>query len=691
MKVGSQCGSLLVIFVTIFSFPCWAADDEAVHVEYSIRTPLARRILMVSSRNEYYVSLEGNDQNPGTKEKPFRHIQKCADIMKPGDLCFVREGTYRETVHPKKSGLRRYHMQFVAYPGEKVTLSGTEPIDGEWSRYKGSIYQTKVEMDFEQLFVDGKMMIEARWPNMRFEELWDRSKWATSAPGSGYGKMVDPELAKTGVDWTGALATLNVNPQFYTFTRTVNKHSKGSDSFEYNCDMFGEPSIPTGPVTPSRGYEDDYYYLSGKLGALDIPTEWFLDTETHTLYLWAPDSKNPATHNVEVKVRDYAFEANNVDQIRLVGFHFFATTFQFENTRHSEVDDCHLLYPTYARELTESLREPTPSPSTRMTGSYNTIRNSTLGYTPLTGLIMTGKYNTLDNNLIHDVCWSGSLRYPAISMTVGDEPGQALYPSLIRGNTVYNMGSAGIGFRRQAYIIEYNYVHDAGLMSHDVAAVYTGGSAIDGSIVRYNWVHDCHPEIENGKHIGLGIRGDDQTRNMTVHNNVVWNAGLDNIVLKGENNKVYNNTSLNLGSEYRRSNSIRLDTEPEPYKAWRVDFPLLSEQNAQTLVFNNVVGIIKAHIRGEIPFIHASNATHNLLDYAPELRDPENFDFRPKDGSNLIDAGKVMPGLTDHFEGEAPDIGAYEHGGINWRPGYLPKAALFYRDYAARHKDADQQ
>ena len=32
----------------------------------------------------------------------------------------------------------------------------------------------------EQLFVDGKMMIEARWPNMRFEDLWERSCWASS-------------------------------------------------------------------------------------------------------------------------------------------------------------------------------------------------------------------------------------------------------------------------------------------------------------------------------------------------------------------------------------------------------------------------------------------------------------------------------------------------------------------------------
>jgi len=449
----------LLIPAMILATPLRGQNEEAVPVEYSIRTELPRRILMVASRIEYYVSPDGDDGNPGSIYKPFRTIQKCADIMEPGDVCFVREGTYRETVRPKKSGLRRYHIQFVAYPGETVILSGTEPVEGKWTRYKGSIYQTKVDKDFEQLFVDGEMMIEARWPNMSMDELWDRGKWASSAPGSGYGRMVDPELAKTGVDWTGAVATLNVNPQFYTFSRKVIKHSKGSDYFEYDRDMFAEPSPPVTPITPSRGYEDDYYYLTGKLGALDMASEWFLDTLNHTLYLWAPDGKNPSERNVEVKLRDYCFEAIDVDQIRLVGFYFFASTFSFENTTHSEVDDCHLLYPTYGRELPESQHKPSSSPSTRMTGSYNTIRNSTLGFTPYSGILMIGQYNTLDNNLVHDVCWSGSLKYPAISMTIGEEKDDVNYPSLIRGNTVYNMGSAAIGFRRQSYIIEYNHVY----------------------------------------------------------------------------------------------------------------------------------------------------------------------------------------------------------------------------------------
>lgn len=679
----------VVVLIGVLSGLAISAEPSAAEdiVEDSIRTPIQRRYLkVVPTGNEYFVSTEGKDSNPGTCEEPFRTIQHFANMAGPGDTCFVREGTYRETVRPKRSGIRRNPIVYVAYPGERVTLSGTEVLQGDWKLYKDSIYQLQVEKDFEQLFVDGEMMVEARWPNRPFEKLWERSTWATSDKGSKYGKMVDAELAKTGIDWTGATATLNVAHQFFTWTRQVTHHTAGSDTFEYPKDMDARLS---GTAHIDGHWQNDYYYLSGKLEALDSPSEWFYEKSSQTLYLWCPDGENPAEKSVEIKVRDHVFEVQDLDEIHLIGFHFFGATFHFENTVHSLVDGCHLLYPTYSRDLTDLAYEPQPAPRTSLSGSHNTIRNCSLAYTPLSGLVMTGAYNTLHNNLIHDVCWNGSLRYPAVSVTGGERPGDRWNPSFIKGNTVYNAGSAGIGFRHQATQIEYNYVHHVGLMSHDVAAIYTGGDGIAGSVVSYNWVHNCHPEIENGKNIGLGIRADDQSRNISVHHNVVWDVGLDAIILKGEYHKLYNNTVFHTKPIFRFGNSIRLDTEPEPYKAWRVDAPLYSEQNAHTLVFNNLVGLIRAEYKKETPFVHASNAFHNHLNYEPSFKDRDGFDFRPQEGAKTIDAGRALPGITDHYLGSAPDVGAYEAGAPNWRPGYQARPALYYRMNKVRVDEAD--
>ena len=66
----------------------------------------------------------------------------------------------------------------------------------------------------------------------------------------------------------------------------------------------------------------------------------------------------------------------------------------------------------------------------------------------------------------------------------------------------------------------------------------------------------------------------------------------------------------------------------------------------------------------------------------------QNYDFRPKKGSSLIDAGQIVPGINDgqdvvfnhpplypgqnrKYIGEAPDIGPYEYGdSVYWIPGF---------------------
>jgi len=441
----------------------------------------------------FYVSIDGADTNPGTHARPFRTIQRAAETMKAGDTCIVRAGTYRETVQLKASGEPGKPIRFIAAPGEKVILKGTEPIQAQWKIYKGKIYQAKIDMSFIQLFVDQQMMVEARWPNIRFPDgLWDRSKWAKASKGSRYGKIVDKELAKTGLDWTGARAILNVAHQFFSWTRTVDEHAAGSDSFKYARDLTGI----TRHANTTKPWEDDSYYLSGKLEALDYPGEWFLDNATGTIYLWP--------------------------YIELSGFQFFGTTFIFENCNHCVVNNCHLLYPTYARSISDpSAKEPWTD-KTLVAGSHNTVRKCSLAFSPTSGFVMVGPHNIAEDNLIHDICWYGSLSHVPLRMSINKDT-KGTKGGIVRYNTVYNFGNAGICYRGQSYIIEYNHAYNGGLACRDVALIYTGQPTCAGSIVRYNWAHGCR--TEDGK--GLGIRGDDQTRHLTVHNNVVWDCGRD--------------------------------------------------------------------------------------------------------------------------------------------------------------------
>jgi hypothetical protein len=53
------------------------------------------------------------------------------------------------------------------------------------------------------------------------------------------GAMISEELAKTGIDWTGAMACLNVAHQWWTWNRPVVGHKAGASALEYPADLVG--------------------------------------------------------------------------------------------------------------------------------------------------------------------------------------------------------------------------------------------------------------------------------------------------------------------------------------------------------------------------------------------------------------------------------------------------------------------
>ena len=47
---------------------------------------------------DFVVAANGSDNNPGTVGAPLRTIGRAASRMGPGDTCYVRAGTYRESI-----------------------------------------------------------------------------------------------------------------------------------------------------------------------------------------------------------------------------------------------------------------------------------------------------------------------------------------------------------------------------------------------------------------------------------------------------------------------------------------------------------------------------------------------------------------------------------------------------------------
>lgn len=88
------------------------------------------------SANTYYISPTGLDSNVGSFSKPFKTVQKGADMMKAGDTVFVRAGTYASLLYLSTAASEFNRAVFTNYPGERPIL------DGEYNKPSGNISKT---------------------------------------------------------------------------------------------------------------------------------------------------------------------------------------------------------------------------------------------------------------------------------------------------------------------------------------------------------------------------------------------------------------------------------------------------------------------------------------------------------------------------------------------------------------------
>ena len=117
-------------------------------------------------------SSSGSNSNNGSISSPWGTIAYAVNQLSAGDILYVREGTYRETIIIDKDGSSGNEITIEAYQSEIVTIDGTVDITGAWSAY-GSVsgaFQLAYSTEITQLFVDDLQMVNARWPNAQFND-----------------------------------------------------------------------------------------------------------------------------------------------------------------------------------------------------------------------------------------------------------------------------------------------------------------------------------------------------------------------------------------------------------------------------------------------------------------------------------------------------------------------------------------
>jgi len=93
---------------------------------------------------EIHVSVNGNNDNDGSINKPLKTISAAAGMAKPGDVITVHAGVYRETVAPPRGGTSAEKpIVYQAAPGEKVEIKGSEVVKN-WAKVQGDVWKATV-------------------------------------------------------------------------------------------------------------------------------------------------------------------------------------------------------------------------------------------------------------------------------------------------------------------------------------------------------------------------------------------------------------------------------------------------------------------------------------------------------------------------------------------------------------------
>ena len=590
----------------------------------------------------YFVSSSGNDSNPGTMTNPFLTIQKAADTMIAGDICYIRQGSYHETIIMEDNdGSDGSPIIFSAYDGERVVLDGTMLLDVVWEVYSGSIWKTTLDFPVWQLFAQRQEMVMARWPNANFTDgtVWDKENYwghgTIDDDPNAYenGTLIDEphgdiDLANSGLNITGAIAILNVG-SFKTWTRRVLSHS--GNTFTYD------------PVPGWKTKHHDYF-LEGKLAFLDTEGEWFLDTLTNELYFLPPDNGDPNDLSIRGKVQSYAFEISNSDHVQIKNIEFFGTTFNFSNCDYAVIENCNLWFPScYKRML--GVVDNYPDMSLFSSSSNCLVYKCAFRYTDGSVLEMYSGNNTIEDCYFYHIDYTSTdLNGLMTTIQMGGSG------NIFRRNTLHKLGASATLNPGDEALIELNDMYDSGYVQSDGAMVQCMVGQQPGVEIRYNWIHDT---------IKYGARfdGNGDGNNGLMHHNVIWNVQ-GGIMIKGYEHMLYNNTAFDNGDKN--------------------DIIIMIEQggNEGTISRNNAANKIAGHRTGNyedypVPGIydHNWNGYEMNTDIKEMLVDPENRDFRPIAGSALIDSGVDVQAVTDGYIGAAPDIGAYEYGGDYWIPG----------------------
>lgn len=628
---------------------------------------------------DIYVSNEGADSNKGTANKPlatFAAAQKMARTYTGKELVtiYFRDGVYYlpKTVvfTSKDSGSEKYPIIYRAQNEGKSVLSGGIKLALTWSPYQNGIYQAKTPkgIAIDQVFVDGLNQRMARYPN------YDATK--KTAAYQGYAAdAFSKERAATWKNPKGGYIHAMHSKRWGGYHYIITG-KKGNGEIAYEGGWQNNRQL---------GMHKDYRMVENIFEELDAPGEWFHDEEKQILYYKPEISTNLETAKVEVvQLKELIdFQGNikhPVKHITLQGFVVKHAARTFMDTKEPMVRSDWTIYRGGAFKLTGTediqildCEFDQVGGNAIFVNKYNRrtlIKGNHIHHTGASGVCFVGDPKALRDPLFE---YGEKNEVSRIDKTPG--PKTDNYPSLgiVEDCLIHNIGTverqpAGVQIEMAMEItVKDCSVYDCARSGINIGDGAFGGHIIDGCDV-FNTVLETHdhgsfnswgrdrywrlknfdinkyPElpfadamkttiIRNSRwrcDHGWDIDLDDGSTNYDIYNNLMLSGGLK--LREGYRRRAWNNITVNNTFHphvWYENSGDEVFSNIFMYKYQGVKVP--KAKNTGKLVDRNLI------FNSELTQIFGWDEHSIVAD--PQFIDPENGDFRVKEGSPAFDIG----------------------------------------------------
>ncbi|MCF1713709.1 right-handed parallel beta-helix repeat-containing protein [Flavihumibacter sp. RY-1] len=500
----------------------------------------------VLARN-FYFSETGNDRSNGKSPRSaWRSLQRLTGLrLQSGDTLFFERGSVFEGgINLHQSGEMGKPIVITAYgTGEAPVFTGSVPATN-LNTVGNNRYETKLDREVFDLFVNGLRYTHARYPNSGFLKV-----------DKGYGKdsIASAALQEPDGYWDGALLRIRTIDWVYE-TRMVARYEKGlliqGPQNRYQIEKSFQDRTKGGRL-PLYNFQKGYgFFLEGLPSMVDTAFEW--SWQDGKLLVQFPEGLTAAGMDIQAVVHPYGVWLNEgVKHVVVEGIHFR----QYEKAgvggawklSHVTIKDnrFHQIHGVGV------LMDSASSNCSVSRNQFVDILGRGISALEPMGLQVEG--NTLSRiGLSRGHGWTGvngasGILIHNVERRIQTDTSFA-HHNTVRYNRVDSCGYNGVRVDGHHNLVEYNVIDHCSLTLNDGANLYcfaagpgvTHNSIFRNNIVRYS-VGDSQATPDN-PNLAFGIYLDNNSSEMLVEGNTVIATGASGIV---NNDASFNNTIRN--------------------------------------------------------------------------------------------------------------------------------------------------